>query len=579
MTALDLAAQLYLVLAALGLAVPVAYAGMPVLGQGAFVAVGGFGVLLLERAGLPLVVAGIAAVALAALLGAVVAASAARLSGAPLALATWALAWLAATALVAFPALGGGSQGLVREAPAQLVSPALGVTVTLHPEVHVVFAGLLCALGVCLLARMDRGPLGLDLAALREGPLVASSLGVGVRARRQAALAVAAAIGALAGAGTTVLQGVIAPADVGPLLSLQLFVAVLIGGTARAWGPVLGVGVLALLPPVADALASAAALPAERARGALTALLLVAVLLLRGPAGRVVARLPRSRSRTVTPALRAPKTTAAGARTSASGPTVLLAAREIVASYGALTVLHGIDLDLRAGEVHALVGPNGSGKSTLLRVLAGALPPAAGTVTVAGRPAGRGQLGQVRLGVARTFQRSVVLPRLSPARQVAVGAGTATASPGAGLRHLLATPAARRRAALSERLITGALATTGLLDNADADPRSLVVADQRLLQIARVLATGAQVLLLDEPAAGTAAPDRDRLAGVLRGLAGNGAAVLLVEHDMRLVTRVADRVTVLAAGRVLAVGSPAQVLADEAVRRAYLGTAQPAETR
>ena len=121
--------------------------------------------------------------------------------------------------------------------------------------------------------------------------------------------------------------------------------------------------------------------------------------------------------------------------------------------------------------------------------------------------------------------------------------------------------------------MAAALRRTGLTHVADADPATLTVGEQRLLQVARAVATGASVLLLDEPAAGTTAGERARLVEVLRGLAGAGLAVLLVEHDMRLVGAVADRVTVLSAGRRLASGRPAQVRADPAVQRAYLGGA------
>src|SRR3954453_1512884 len=165
MTLVDLAADLYLLVAAFGLALSVSYAGQPVLGQGAFVAVGGFGVVLLAEHGGPLGRAAAAAVAIAGLLGYLVGYGAARLHGAFLALATWALAWLVYAVLVAFPDISGGSQGLVREAPARLVSPSLGASLTLTPAVHVGIAAALCALIFAALLRLERGPVGLDLAA------------------------------------------------------------------------------------------------------------------------------------------------------------------------------------------------------------------------------------------------------------------------------------------------------------------------------------------------------------------------------------------------------------------------------
>ena len=299
MSLVELAQALWLLVAALGLAVSVSYAGLPILGQGAFVAVGGVGTALLGPggAGLPLGVAVVAAVVAAALVGQLVALGASRLEGAYLALATWALAWLVLRVLTAFPSVFGGEQGLVRAAPARLVSPALGLELVLTPGVHVVLAALTCLTVILALRRVETGPAGLDLAALREGPALAASLGVPVAARRRTVLTVTAALGGVSGAGTTVLLGLVAPADVSPLLSLQLFVAVLVGGTARWWGPVLGVALLSLLPPVADAVAAALGVGPERARGVLTAGLLVAVVALRAPVARRLAavRVPAGR--------------------------------------------------------------------------------------------------------------------------------------------------------------------------------------------------------------------------------------------------------------------------------------------
>lgn len=573
MTVVDLAAALWLLVAAIGLALPVAYAGVPVLGQSAFVAIGGVGTALLGPGGLglPLGIAALAAVAGAGGAGYLVARGASRLEGAYLALATWALAWLVAELLEAFPGVFGGEQGLVRDAPARLVSPALGLELVLTPTAHLVLAGSICLILLLGLRRLEAGPAGLDLTALREDPALARSLGIPVAARRRAVLTVAAAAGGLSGAGSLVLLGLVAPADVGPLLSLQLFVAVLIGGTARWWGAVLGVAVLTALPEVADVLSGAAGLAPERVRGVLTAALLLAVLAVtRG--GGVRAAAARGDHPPGGPARGAEAAAARGDRAPATPwRPVLLRATGVAHSYGAVQALGGVDLLLRGGEVHALVGPNGSGKTTLLEVLAGELTPQAGAVEVAGHPAPSGPERRVLAGVARTPQRTVVPAGSTPRRQVAIGARGGMPGPGAVLRHLLATPGSRDAAVARERVVAHALGRTGLAHRADDDPRALPVGAQRLLQVARVTATGAQVLLLDEPAAGMTAGEREHLATVLRDLAGNGHAVLLVEHDMRLVSAVADRVTVLDRGQVLATGTPEQVRSDPAVRSAYLG--------
>lgn len=562
MSTVDLAQALWLLVSAIGLALAVSYAGLPVLGQGAFMAVGAFGTALLGPGGQgwPLGIACATAVVLAAAIGYLVAVGASRLEGAYLALATWALAWLVQRTLLAYPDLTGGTDGLTRPSPAHLLSPNLGLDLVLTPAVHVVLASVLCVSLLAALMRIDAGPGGLDLAALREGPALAASLGVPVAARRRTVLSITAALGALSGAGSTVLLGLVAPSDVSPLVSLQLFVAVLLGGTARWWGPVLGVAVVTALPPIADSLATGAGFDAERSRGVLTALLLGAVLALRGPVGRRLSRPGAAPS---------PQLSPAPCQKSASHP-VLLRAIGLAASYDGVVALEDAAIELRAGQVHALIGPNGSGKSTMLKALAGDLR--TGVVEVKGQVHDAGSVqDRVGVGVVRTPQHTVVMPRLGADRQVAVGARGGSRHPQAVLRHLLATPASR--ASTQHTVVTQALRDVDLLHVVGADPQRLTSGDQRLLQIARAVATGADVLLLDEPAAGMTADERTRLSTVLRRLAGNGKAVLLVEHDMRLVGEIADQITVLDAGRVLATGPADEVRADPAVHRAYLGTA------
>jgi ABC-type branched-subunit amino acid transport system ATPase component/ABC-type branched-subunit amino acid transport system permease subunit len=563
-SALDVAQALWLLVAVIGLALSVSYAGLPVLGAGAFVAVGGFGTALLGPGGegWPLGVAVLTSVAAAALTGWLVALGASRLEGAYLALATWALAWLVHRALLAYPAHTGGEDGRTTPSPAHLVSPSLGLDISLTSTVHVAVSGALCVLLLLALVRLERGPGALDLAALREGPELTRSLGVPVAARRRAVLATTAALCALSGAGSTVLLGLVSPPDVSPLVSLELFVAVLLGGTARWWGPVLGTAVVTVLPDLGDALGRAAGLDVERSRGVVTAALLLGVLALRGPVGRLLARAGAAPGE--------PEALTAAA--SDPGQTLLELTGASV-SYDGVTALDDAAIALRAGEVHALVGPNGSGKSTLLKVLAGQLP--AGRVRIAGSlHHARNERDRVLAGVVRTPQHTVVMPRLQADRQVGIGARGGSRARWSVLRHLLATPSSRRGA--EGPATSRALQETGLTHVSGADPQRLSAGEQRLLQVARAVATGAQVVLLDEPAAGMSAAERARLSTVLRRLAGNGLAVLLVEHDMRLVGEVADRVTVLDVGRVVATGTPQEVRDDPAVRRAYLGTEVPA---
>jgi len=441
------------------------------------------------------------------------------------------------------------------------------VTVTLTTTAHIVIGAVLCAVVLVATWHAQRGPAGHELAAVRESPALAASLGVRVGARRREVLAVAGGLGSLAGAGVAILLGTVAAGDVSPLLSLELLAAVLLGGSWRPWGPVVGFAVVAALPHVADSIADAAGGSAEHVRGALTAGLLVLALALRAPLARwLSARFPAYGRRPMP---------AVDAESIAPVRGTHLQAKDIRVSFGPVPAVDGVDLDLRGGEVHALVGPNGSGKSTLLRALAGAVRPDGGHVLLGDKELGPGQAARVRAGVVRTTQRTLLPAGLSPAEQAAAGAAAVMSSRGGAARHLLLTPKGREQSRRRDARVVGALETTGLA----RVPASTIAHGsgmQRLLQVARAAATAPRVYLLDEPAAGMSAAERRHLATVVRSLAGNGAAVCVVEHDMRFVASVADRVTVLAAGRVIASGPPAEMRNDPAVRRLYLG--EDAET-
>jgi branched-chain amino acid transport system permease protein len=555
--AVGVAQLLWLLVAALGLSLAVSSAGLPMLGQSAFVAIGGYGVLLLGPggAGLPLGLAAGLAVLLAAAAGYLLALGTARLDGGYLALATWALAWLAQRVPAAFPDLLGGTEGITRAAPARLVSRTLGLQLTLTDRVNLCLAAVCCLLTVAALYRLGRGPAALDLAALRESPELAASLGVPVAARRRAVLTVTAALGAVSGAGSAVLIGVISPADIDPLLSLELLAAVLAGGFSRRWGPVLGLAVLAVLRAGPLGMAGLTGTPG---RAVLTALVLLTAVAVR--------ELRRGRSP-------APQPWPAGAAPSSrpAGPGVSLELAHATVSFAGVTALDDVSLTLGGGQVHALIGPNGSGKSTLLEVLAGGRD--AGTLRLGGTLQHAGSVSdRVRAGVVHTPQQVTVLAGLSPAQQVAVGARGGRPWPQAVIRQLVGTPRSRVQSAELQAVVTGTLAELGLSGLADLDPMRLTAGERQLVQVARAVATGAPVLLFDEPAAGMTAVERALLRRVLRGLADGGTTVLIVDHDLRLVAAVADQVTVLDAGRVLATGEAALMFADPLVRQALLGT-------
>jgi branched-chain amino acid transport system ATP-binding protein len=249
----------------------------------------------------------------------------------------------------------------------------------------------------------------------------------------------------------------------------------------------------------------------------------------------------------------------------------VLEGRGLRRRFGGIVALDGVDLRLEPGRVHALIGPNGSGKTTLLRLLAGDLDPDAGSVSFDGRDVTRTtELERVRLGVARTLQSTSVFPALTALEHAETGT-VAGRGDGGAIRTILATPRARAGARSAGARAHSALREVGLADRASTPAERLTSTEQRLLMIAGALASGPGALLLDEPAAGMVFPDLPALAAVLDRLAGRGIVVVLVEHNLRLVRRVASWVTVLDAGRVIAEGPPGEVADRPEVRLAYLG--------
>ncbi|WP_261528450.1 ABC transporter ATP-binding protein [Burkholderia multivorans] len=245
-----------------------------------------------------------------------------------------------------------------------------------------------------------------------------------------------------------------------------------------------------------------------------------------------------------------------------SGTAVAL--RAIVLRFGARTVLEGIDLDVAAGERHALIGPNGAGKSTLFNVIGGALRPTRGRVMLHGvELRGRGPVIASRLGVGRSFQQTSAFARLSVFDNLRCAA--------------LHAPAERRRwwnrlreSASVDRAAARVMEDIGLDARRDTPAADLAYAEQRALDLGIALASGARTLLLDEPTAGMNRDQAARMIALIRATT-QGRTVLMIEHDMDAVFGFAERITVLVRGAIVATGAPEAIRADPAVRAAYLG--------
>jgi branched-chain amino acid transport system ATP-binding protein len=248
----------------------------------------------------------------------------------------------------------------------------------------------------------------------------------------------------------------------------------------------------------------------------------------------------------------------------------LLQAEGVSKVIGSRTLFKGIAISLEDGERVGMIGPNGAGKSTLFNLISGHLRPERGRITFRGdRVEGLSPHQRATRGIAIVFQGARIFRGMTVRENVMVGAHSWT-------RHgfidaVLRTPRHFREEREIRRSADSALERVGLSDWADRDADVLPLGQQRAMQVARALCARPTLLLLDEPASGLRAGEREHLARLLEGLRGSGLTMMLVEHDIQFVARLADRITVLYLGQVLCEGTPDEVRRDPRVIDAYLG--------
>lgn len=242
----------------------------------------------------------------------------------------------------------------------------------------------------------------------------------------------------------------------------------------------------------------------------------------------------------------------------------ILRLQDVHKAYGALKVTDHVNLDVRPGEIHAVIGPNGAGKTTLIGQISGALAADGGTITFDGQDVTAQPMHlRARAGLSRSFQITEILPDFTARENVALAL---QARQGHSFRFI-------RNVARERTLNEGAerwLGELGLAHRADTPAGILSHGEKRALELAISLASEPKLLLLDEPMAGTGREETDRLVEVLTGLKGR-YAMLLVEHDMGAVFALADRISVLVYGRIIATGTPEEIRESAEVREAYLG--------
>jgi branched-chain amino acid transport system permease protein len=421
-----------------------------------------------------------------------------------------------------------------------------------NPRLYTAVAVGVLALGLVACMLVENSRFGLALLAIRQNELAAEAAGINARLWKMRALVVSGMIAAAAGGFYACVLLVVTPDSVfGMLVSAQAVVVTLFGGVASVWGPVIGA---AILVPLAESLNAELGNILPGIQGVVYGMAIIGIMLA-SPDG--LFWTVRDRFFKPKPPAPLPASLASGnpVPRPAAGDGPLLKVQGLSRSFGGLRAVSGVSFEVRAGEIMGVIGPNGAGKTTLFNLLNGVLSADQGTATLDGAPMLGRKVHQVcRMGVGRTFQVVRSFPRLPLLDNVIVGAY------GAGMADRAAIASAAR-----------ALDRVGLLALAGVAAGQLTNKQLRLMELARALAGEPRLLLLDETLAGLGRDECDDVLDVLQRLRAEGMTVVIIEHTMHAMMRIADRFVVLDHGRVLASGLPRQVVEDRSVIEAYLG--------
>ncbi|MCW4385644.1 ATP-binding cassette domain-containing protein [Salinibacterium sp. SYSU T00001] len=509
-------------------------AGVVSIGHAAFFGLGAYGVAIAGQNGVPQLLGAVAALVLSAVVALIVG----RIGLGPRALAstmaviTLALTLLAEQGARSWLSLTNGSNGIYVPSP--------GVVTNFYVTGILVFL-IVAVIWVVLL----RGRFGRRAVAVRFNEHRTEHLGVSPMRTKVTAFVLSALVATAAGAIAAPVMGLVSPATLGIVMSTQVLVWVAVGGKGTIFGVFLGAGVVTIGQQyLGDAI------------GAWYLLVLGVVFILvvkfapSGLVGIASGLLRRSVSRAASQGAVIASNGAPDApkHIPAEGAAAVRVS-QVQKSFGPVPIINGVDLTIQRGEVVCLIGPNGAGKTTLLNLIAGDLAPTSGRIEVLGEDVTNwAPHRRAHLGLGRLFQVPSLYPDLTPAQNMAFARAEAF--------RAVELPAELDRFSAMDDLLAS----------------DLSLADQRSLELAMAIAWGPEVVLLDEPAAGLSHEDSLRLASLMRSLNGQlGCTLLVVEHDMDIVRELADRVVVLANGRVLTVGTMDEVVSHDDVRTAYLG--------
>lgn len=588
----ELNALLALAILAVGMNIVLGFAGQLFLGPTALFAAGGYlsAYLALHYAiAQSLVAMCVISVGASLVLAAIIAIPALRIGGFYLGMTTLFLALVITTVASQFDIFG-GTEGLSLYASLTFVQKPSGVTLY---ELGVGIVTLLAFYS--WLIRSSR--LGRRFSAIRSSDVLAQSVGIAPYRTKMAAFLLAAVPSGIAGAFYVYSQMFIAPSSASPSQSIDEIAGVVIGGSGTIVGPIIGVAGVSGANQFLGSF--------EKYQGLVYGVLLIVVAAvlpdgviggLRSGLDRALARddaadrpgrdaglgrlpkgvvgLAKGWTSQVVPRRPSDRADVAGASSESIFPSQRTDAPLVISgahrAFGGVRAVAGVDLTIEPGQVHALVGPNGSGKTTLLNLICGYFHVDGGTISI-----GQERLESLtadriaRLGIARTFQTPRLLAGASPLDNVTLGADRR--ADGSMLGAVLHSRRARRADRSGVAKAIAALKWVGIGDQALDSTGVMSHGTQRLVEIARALTLEPRFLLLDEPAAGLSIAEVEILKRVVRAVADAGLGLLLVEHNLPVVFGLADEVTVLHQGCVIAAGSPAEVSAHPDVIDVYLG--------
>jgi branched-chain amino acid transport system permease protein len=491
-----------------------------------------------------------------------------RVKGDYVVLLTLAFFYLVLSSIGSFPAITGGTTGTV--VPPIEIAGLSGS----DPEVAFIPILLITAVVVSLCSVLAKSPFGRVLRALRDDEGAADSLGRHTGRKKIVAFALTSGIIGLVGAVSAAYFQFVAPSSYTFDLSVLVAAAVALGGPGNILGGTIAAIVISSITPLLQNVAGMTSDAAAPWRGVIYGALLIIGIRFR-PGGLLPERTRRVR-RTGTGAR--PDTGEKDAVALLRRPTTpdpagtpVMQIRGISKRFAGLKAVTEVSFDLQVGKIVALIGPNGAGKTTIFNMLTGMLRPDEGDIRLHGESiVGLSQQKIVDRGVGRYFQSVRLFPTLTAYENVALGLPVA---PGEAASHVVFAPAVTRRVERArERRAAELLAEVGASELTNTSVANLSYGDQKVVALARLLATDCEVLLLDEPTSGVDPKSAERLIDLVRTVADSGKAICLVEHSAHVISSLSDEVVFLEQGQVIATGTIADLMARADLVERYFGS-------